>query len=46
MTLWERIKAVFRFVMKMDLVLIALVMTLLSFSVFVIFHIGLEAGEI
>ncbi len=44
MTLWERIKAVSRFIMKMDLVLIALVMILLSFSVFVIYHIGLEAG--
>lgn len=44
MTLWDRIKAVCRFIMKMDLVLIALVMTLLSFSVFVIYHIGIEAG--
>ena len=44
MTLWDRIKAVFRFVMKMDLVLIALVMTLFSFGIFVIYHIGQEAG--
>ena len=44
MTLWDRIKSVFNFILKMDLVLIALVMTLLSFSVFVIYHIGVEAG--
>ena len=44
MTLWERIKAVTGFIMKMDLLLLFLVMTLLSISVFVIYHIGAQAG--
>jgi rod shape determining protein RodA len=44
MTLWERIKTVFKFILKMDLVLIVLVMSLLSFSVFVIYHVGVESG--
>ena len=44
MTLWDRIKSVFNFILRMDLILIFLVMSLLSFSVFVIYHIGLEAG--
>ena len=43
MSLWERIKTVFRFILKMDLLLLSLIIPLLIFSVFVIYNIGIQA---
>jgi rod shape determining protein RodA len=44
MTFWDRVKEVANFILKMDLLLIAIVMALFSFSIFVIYHVGIEAG--
>ena len=46
MSLWDRIKAVSKFILKMDLILLSLIIPLLIFSVFVIYNIGIQAGGI
>ncbi|NQZ57509.1 MAG: FtsW/RodA/SpoVE family cell cycle protein [Lentisphaeraceae bacterium] len=44
MTIFERVKSVVRFILRMDITLLVLVTCLFSFSIYAIHYIGIEAG--